>query len=147
MGAISLVARRDYFAYIGAWGFWVSLLMAPLIIAALTMGPLFLARAEPPRLLAILADRPSDAALAAQAFADDTRERLRNDVSGYLDAAAPSEKDAVLAAFDAAPDSRAASDAARAVLAAHAPQAVRGFPVRSPRYEIVPAPAASIDGV
>ena len=33
MGAISLIARRDYFAYVGAWGFWVSLLMAPLIIA------------------------------------------------------------------------------------------------------------------
>ena len=96
MGAISLVARRDYFAYVGAWGFWVSLLLAPLVLAALTVGPLFLSRAEPPRLLAVLADRPSDAALAAQAFADDARDRFRRDVSGYLDAAAPDQKHAVL---------------------------------------------------
>src|ERR1041385_1485704 len=118
MGAISLVARRDYFAYIGAWGFWVSLIVAPLILAALTMGPLFLSRSEPPRLLVILADRPSDAALARQAFIDGERERFRSDVSGYLDGAAPSQKQAVLAALDAAPDQRTASAAARAVIAA-----------------------------
>jgi len=147
MGAISLVARRDYFAYVGAWGFWVSLLMGPLVIAALTIGPLFLARAEPPRLLAILADRPSDAALAMQAFADDTRERARREVAGYLDAAAPSHKQAALAAYDAAVDAPAAVSAARALVATQAPQALRGFPSPSPRYLVVPPPAPNMEGV
>src|SRR5665811_1377458 len=102
MGASSLIARRDYFAYVGAWGFWVSLLLAPLIIAALTIGPLFLARAEPPRLLTVLADRSGDATLAAQAFANYARERYRGDVAHFLIAAAPRQKDAALVAFDAA---------------------------------------------
>src|SRR5690349_15072763 len=147
MGAIFLVARRDYFAYVGAWGFWVSLLMAPLIVAALTVGPLFLARAEPPRPVTILAERPSDAALAAQALADDARERARRDIAGYLDAVAPAERAAALAAFDGAPDLRAGVAAARIVIAAHAPQALQGFPTSSPRYLVVPAPSASMDGV
>jgi ABC-2 type transport system permease protein len=147
MGAISLVARRDYFAYVGAWGFWVSLLLAPLVIAALTVGPLFLARAEPPRLLTILADRPSDAALAVRAFEDDARERARRDVAGYLDAAAPSQKQTALAAYDAASDARAALGAARALVATQAPQALRGFPSPSPRYSVVPAPAPTMEGV
>ena len=51
MSPVLLVARRDYFAYVGAWGFWLSLLTAPLIIAALLFGPILLARAEPPRVL------------------------------------------------------------------------------------------------
>ncbi|MFZ2028749.1 MAG: ABC transporter permease [Vitreimonas sp.] len=147
MGAISLVARRDYYAYVGSWGFWVSLLMAPLIIAALTLGPLFLARAEPPRLLTILADRPSDAALAAQALADDARADARRDIAGYLDAAAPGEKQAVLDLFDAAPNQRAAAAAARALVAARAPQALQNFPISSPRYLVVPAPSLSMNGV
>ncbi|MBI3438085.1 MAG: ABC transporter permease [Proteobacteria bacterium] len=144
MGAISLIARRDYFAYIGAWGFWASLLLAPLILAALTVGPLFLSRTEPPRLLAILAERPSDAALAAQAFADDARDRFWRDISSYLDTAAPSQKQATLAAFDAAPDRRAAIAAARAVIERRAPQALSNFPAPSPRYLVVPAPSSNI---
>ena len=147
MGAISLVARRDYFAYVGAWGFWVSLLMAPLVIAALTVGPLFLSRAEPPRLLTILGDRPGDVALAMQAFGDDARERARRDVAGYLDAAAPSQKQAALAAYDAAPGAPAAVGAARALIATRAPQALRGFPSPTPRYFVVPSPAPNMESV
>jgi ABC-2 type transport system permease protein len=147
MGAVSLIARRDYFAYIGAWGFWVSLLTAPLILAALTIGPLFLARAEPPRLLTILADRPSDATLAVQAFADDARADARRDIAGYLDATAPGARSAALAAFDAAADQRAGVAAARAVIAAHAPQALRGFQAPSPRYLVVLSPSPNVDGV
>src|SRR5690242_2708824 len=138
MGAISLIARRDYFAYVGAWGFWVSLLLAPLILVVLTAGPLFLSRVEPPRLLVILADLPSDAVLARQAFAADERERFRRDISGYLDAAAPDQKQAVLDAFDAAPDQAAATAAARAVVETRAPQALRSFPTPAPRYLVVP---------
>ncbi|MBS0386556.1 MAG: ABC transporter permease, partial [Proteobacteria bacterium] len=147
MGAILLVARRDYFAYVGAWGFWLSLLAGPLIIAALIVGPLVLARAEPPRLLAIMADQAGDAAIVGQAFADDARYRARGEIGSYLDAAAPEHKAAALAAFDAAADAAAAAAAARAVVAVRAPQALRGFPRPSPRYIVVAPPAPSIDGV
>src|SRR6185436_16913724 len=132
MGAILLVARRDYFAYVGAWGFWLSLLAGPLIIAALVIGPLFLSRAEPPRLLAILAERPADAQVVTQAFADDARYRARREIGSYLDAAAPDQKAPALAAFDGAPNTNAAVVAARAVVAAHTPQALRAFPAPSP---------------
>ena len=147
MGAILLVARRDYFAYVGAWGFWLSLLAGPLIIAALIIGPLFLSRAEPPRLLVVLAERPADAQVVTQAFADDARYRARREIGSYLDAAAPDQRAPALAAFDAAPNTNAAVVAARAVVAAHTPQALRAFPSPSPRYIVVPPPAATIDGV
>lgn len=147
MGAILLVARRDYFAYVGAWGFWLSLLAGPLIIAALIVGPLFLSRAEPPRLLAIVAERASDAAIVMQAFADDGRARARGEIGSYLDAAAPEQKAAALAAFDAAPNTAGAVAAARNVVAAGAGQALRAFPSPSPRYIVAASPAASIDGL
>lgn len=147
MGAIFLVARRDYFAYVGAWGFWLSLLAGPLIIAALVIGPLFLSRAEPPRLLAVLAERPADAQVVTQAFADDARYRARREIGSYLDAAAPERKAAALAAFDAAPSTSPAIVAARAMVATQAPQALRAFPSPSPRYVVVAPPGATIDGV
>jgi hypothetical protein len=54
--AILLVAQRDYLAYVGAWGFWLSLITAPLLLALLMFAPLLLSRAEPPRVIAILAE-------------------------------------------------------------------------------------------
>ncbi len=45
---VLLVARRDYFAYVGSWGFWIGLLTAPVIMAVLLFAPVLLARAEPP---------------------------------------------------------------------------------------------------
>ena len=147
MGAIFLVARRDYFAYVGAWGFWLSLLIGPLIIAALVLGPLLLAHSEPPRLLTILADRPTDAALVANAFNAEARDSARREIGAYVDATAQEQRDAVLAAFDAAPDRSAAISAARRVIANRAPQALRAFPAPSPRYIIAPAPAASIEAL
>ena len=62
MHQVFLVARRDYLAYVGAWGFWLSLLTAPLLLSALLFGPLLLARAEPPRVLAEIGEaRGADA--------------------------------------------------------------------------------------
>lgn len=147
MGAISLIARRDYFAYVGAWGFWVSLLAGPLIVAALIVGPLFLARSEPPRLLAVLAERAGDGAVVRQAFDDDARDRARREISSFLDAAAPDQKTLALSAFDAQPAMNGAILAARAVIAAHEPQALRAFPAPSPRYVVVAAPGVNIEAI
>ncbi|MEQ1493358.1 MAG: hypothetical protein ABL932_22700, partial [Terricaulis sp.] len=84
MSPILLVARRDYFAYIGAWGFWLSLLTAPVIIAVLLFGPILLARAEPPRVLTIVAERSTDADAIKSAFAEHARREARGEINAYL---------------------------------------------------------------
>jgi ABC-2 type transport system permease protein len=145
MSPVLLVARRDYLAYVGAWGFWLSLITAPLIIAVLMFAPLLLARAEPPRVLAIVSERASDAAVVQAAFVEAARRDARGEIRGYLGAAAPALEAPAIAAFDAAGDREAAIAAARAVVEERAPQAIGAFPQPSPRYQIAPPPAPTID--
>jgi ABC-2 type transport system permease protein len=94
MHPILLVARRDYLAYVGAWGFWISLITAPLLLA----------RAEPPRVIAILSERPEDAALVRGAFLGRARDDARAEIEAYLSATASGVRDEALVAFDAAGD-------------------------------------------
>lgn len=147
MSPVFLVARRDYLAYVSAWGFWLSLIMAPLIIAVLMFAPLLLARAEPPRVLAVLAEREADATLVTNAFRDMARRDARREISAYLDAAAPAIAAPAKQAFDDAPGRSAAIAAARAVVAERLPQAVRAFPAPSPRYLIAELPARTVEDV
>ncbi|MGD9966875.1 MAG: ABC transporter permease [Hyphomonadaceae bacterium] len=147
MSPIFLVARRDYLAYVGAWGFWLSLLTAPLIIAVLLFAPIVLARAEPPRVLAILAERAGDADAVRNAFEATARRDVRGEIRGYLAATAPAIEAPAMQAFDAAPDRAAAIAAARVVVAEHAPRALSAFPQLSPRYQIAEPPADAIDGM
>lgn len=147
MSPILLVARRDYFAYIGAWGFWLSLLTAPVIIAVLLFGPVLLARAEPPRVLTILAERATDADAVKAAFAASALRDARGDIRAYLSATAPSVEADAVAAFDAAPDRQAGIAAARAIVAERAPNALTAFPTPSPRYQLVDPPAADIQAL
>ncbi|MGQ0533242.1 MAG: ABC transporter permease [Caulobacteraceae bacterium] len=147
MSPIFLVARRDYLAYVGAWGFWLSLITAPLVIAVLIFAPLLLARAEPPRVLAIVAERASDAAAVERAFVEHARRDARAEIRGYLAAAAPALEAAAVAAFDAAPDREAGIAAARAIVAERAPRALGAFPEPSPRYRIAPPPSPAIEAM
>lgn len=147
MPPIYLVARREYLAYVGAWGFWVSLITAPLLMAGLIFAPVLLARAEPPRVLAVLADRSGDAASVVATFDAQARESARREVQSYLEAAAPDHAAAVLVAFDGAPDRSSALRAARTTLGAVAPQAAATLPTPSPRYEIVAPPATTMEAV
>ncbi len=147
MPPIWLVARRDYLAYIGSWGFWLSLITAPLLMAALIFAPVLLAQAEPPRALAILADRASDARAVHAAFISEARGEARREIDAYLAAAAPAVRADAIVAFDAAARRSDAVAAAREVVRANAPEALRAFPNPSPRYVIVAAPADSIEGL
>lgn len=142
-----LVARREYLAYVGAWGFWVSLVTAPLLVAGLMFAPLLLSRAEPSRLIALVAERPEDAGAVAEAFAREARSNARDEVEAYLAAAAPGVAAEALSAFDAAPGRAQALAAARGIVAARAPRAATAFPAPTPRYLIAPAPGPDIDGV
>lgn len=148
MSSILLVARRDYFAYIGAWGFWLSLLTAPVIIAVLLFAPILLARAEPPRVLTIVAERLSDADAVKAAFAANALRDARGEINAYLSATAPSLQAPALAAFDAAPNRDAAIAAARAVVVQQgAPNTLAAFPAPSQRYQIVDPPARDIQAL
>ncbi|HYD88848.1 MAG TPA: ABC transporter permease [Vitreimonas sp.] len=147
MSPVLLVARRDYFAYVGAWGFWLSLITAPLIIAALMFMPLLLARAEPPRVLAVIADQAADAAHVTNAFLERGRADARGEISAYIKATAPALEAEILAAFDAAPSREAGVEAARAIVARRAPRALAAFPQPSPRYVIATAPAQDIEAL
>lgn len=144
---IYLVARRDYLAYVGAWGFWLSLLTAPLVLALVIFAPVVLARAEPPRAITIIADRPQDAAAVRDAYAAEARRDARTEILAYLAAAAPSLEAEAIAAFDAQSDRASAVAAARDVVARNAPRALRAFPELSPRYLIVDPPAQDIEGL
>jgi len=147
MSPILLVARRDYFAYMGAWGFWLSLLTAPLIIGVLLFGPILLARAEPPRVLTIVAERSTDADAVRAAFEASALRDARGGISAYLGAAAPQVQAEAIAAFDAAPNREAAIAAARAVVTERAPNVLTAYPSLSPRYQIVDPPAAQIEAM
>ena len=147
MRQVLLVARRDYLAYVGAFGFWLSLITAPLLVAALMFAPLLLARAEPPRVLAILAERAGDAQSVRLAFEQRAREDARADIETYLDATAPGVTASALAAFDAESDVASAHASARAAAERRAPAALRAFPAFSPRYIIAAAPAPTIEAL
>jgi ABC-2 type transport system permease protein len=147
MSPVFLVARRDYFAYVGAWGFWLSLIMAPLILAVLLFAPILLARAEPPRVLTVVAEQSDDATIVADAFVQMARRDARREIRAYLDAAAPAIAADTMTAFDSAPDRDAAIAAARAVVAERVPQALGAFPAPSPRYLIIDPPAPTIEAL
>ncbi len=152
MSPIFLVARRDYFAYIGAWGFWLSLITAPLILSILMFAPVLLARAEPPRVLTIIADNASDASAVTAEFEDLARRSARNEIIAYLAATAPAVAPEALTAFDEAASNdaggpRAAIAAARAVVAEQAPRALRAFPQPSPRYVLTQPPAEGLEAL
>jgi ABC-2 type transport system permease protein len=147
MSPVLLVARRDYLAYVGAWGFWLSLITAPLIIAILLFAPILLARAEPPRVLTVVAEQSSDAAAVQQAFAAQALRDARGEIRAYLAAAAPSAEAAAIAAFDAAPSRETAIAAARSIVAEEAPRALAAFPDATPRYQIVTPPSPQIESL
>jgi ABC-2 type transport system permease protein len=81
MPPIYLIAPRDYFAYVGTAGFWVSLLLMPLLFAVFALAPiLLLAHAEPPRVIAVRAEQPADAAVVDEVFKRDARQAARGDI-------------------------------------------------------------------
>ncbi len=147
MGRIFLVARREYLAYVAAWGFWVSLLTAPILIAALIFAPVLLARAEPSRLLAVVAEQAADANAVIRAFEEQARDEARTEVRAFVGATAPYLAERATAAFDAESDRGAAVAAVRAIVAREAPRSLAAFPAPTPRYLLVEPPARGIEGL
>lgn len=68
MREIWLIARREYLAYVAAWGFWLSLATAPLLVVLFVMAPLLAGNAEPARPVAVIAADARDAEAIRAAF-------------------------------------------------------------------------------
>jgi ABC-2 type transport system permease protein len=58
MRAIFLVARREYLAYVTAWGFWLGLILTPLGLTVGVVLPGMIAKAQPVRYYTVIDDRP-----------------------------------------------------------------------------------------
>jgi ABC-2 type transport system permease protein len=140
---IYLVARREYLAYIGAWGFWLSLVTTPLLLLAMVFAPTVLRRAEPTRLIAVIADHAEDAAAVRAAFDQDSRDTARAALWAYAQRAAPARAAQALAAFDNDRQTTRAAESARAALGA----AGAAFRPPAPRYRFVEAPARDLRGL
>jgi ABC-2 type transport system permease protein len=66
MRRIYLIARREYLAYVTAWGFWLSLILVPFFMSIGFLGPLLAQQASPMRYYAVIASDPAlDAAYEA----------------------------------------------------------------------------------
>ncbi len=147
MRSIFLIARREYLTYVGAWGFWISLITTPLIMVVFGAAPTLLRNAEPARLVSVIAADPLDAAAIKMGFAEEEKARLR----GALRLAAQSAPDAgakaASEAFDAASDSDSALAAALAVLAKTDPQLAKSFKAPPPAYVFVDPPARDAAGL
>lgn len=133
---IWLVGRREFLAYVSAWGFWISLITTPLLLLALVFAPALLRRAEPTRVVTIISAQAEPAQAIAASFERAERADLRGAVERYVRSAAPDKRRLVLFAYNAAPDTASALSAARAALG----PAGASFRPPAPRYRFVPPP-------
>lgn len=147
MRSIFLIARREYLAYVGAWGFWVSLVTTPLIMLAFGAAPTLLRNAEPARLVSIIAADPLDAAAIKAGFAEEEKARLRAALRLALQSVPDAASKAVTEAFDDARDAESALAAALAVLAKTDPQLAQGFKAPAPAYLFVDPPERDAAGL
>ena len=54
MRSIYLVARRDYLGYVQAWGFWLGLLLTPILMGVGMMAPSWAAASQPTRYYTVI---------------------------------------------------------------------------------------------
>ncbi|MEQ9314305.1 MAG: hypothetical protein RLN72_00550, partial [Henriciella sp.] len=52
--SIYLVARRDYLGYVQAWGFWLGLLLTPILMGVGMMAPTWAANSQPTRYYTVI---------------------------------------------------------------------------------------------
>lgn len=74
MGKIFLIARREYLAYVTAWGFWLGMIFTPLILLLAGGLPILIEQTQPVRYYTII-DETGDFRAAFQAEMDERRER------------------------------------------------------------------------
>ena len=110
MRSIYLVARRDYLGYVQAWGFWLGLLLTPILMGVGMMAPTWAAASQPTRYYTVI-ESGTEFANALRAEIEEDRieiARTALDPVGVLNGD-PNER---VAEFDAAMDGGASLDEA-----------------------------------
>lgn len=146
MRRIYLVARREYLAFVTAWGFWASLVILPFFIALGVLVPALAERAAPTRYYAVIAEEPALEAAFMQSFANRRIELAEGAVRAaaqLVDADEATETRA-LEALDGAADADAGVAAAAAVLGLPS-QAAISLP--DSKLQRVAAPAEDAEGL
>ncbi len=118
MRRIYLIARREYLAFVTAWGFWVSLLLVPFFISVSVIAPVLAERAQPTRYYAVITDDPTLEAAFEEGLSSGRRDAFEGVVrsaASVRGADAETERRA-LAAYAAADSPEAGLAAAADVL-------------------------------
>ena len=111
MRSIYLVARRDYLGYVQAWGFWLGLLLTPILMGIGIMAPTWAQASQPTRYYTVV-ESGSGFADALRAELDENRvemARMSLDAASTLGTAEPNE---ALKTFDAARENGASIEEA-----------------------------------
>mgnify|MGYP006276502663 FL=1 len=139
--SIYLVARRDYLGYVTAWGFWLGLLLTPVLLGAGMIAPALAASSEPVRHFTVVdSDGAFRDALLLE-LADSRAGRVRFQIEA-MNMVAGEEDDAALEAFNDALESGATLEEAIAATGA-------GDTLTVPQAEFayVPPPADTVAGL
>ena len=91
--SIYLVARRDYLGYVQAWGFWLGLMLTPILLAVGIMAPTWAENSQPTRYYTVI-ESGSDFTEALRAEIDETRvdaARLALDPASVIGGSDPNE--------------------------------------------------------
>ncbi|MEM9740046.1 MAG: ABC transporter permease [Pseudomonadota bacterium] len=141
--SIYLVARRDYLGYVTAWGFWLGLMITPILFGLGITLPSFAASQTPVRYFAVVDGNGA----FERAVEIEMQRRATNTARGMIETTSilvgEGETRAALERFDAAIE---AGDTPQAALGEASPQ-LAGVTIPDGNYALVPAPARDIDGL
>lgn len=142
--SIYLVARRDYLGYVTAWGFWLGLLITPILFSVGMMVPAMAASSVPVRYFTLVDAGGEFHAAMVEELADRRVRRARDLVEGAgLLLGSDADRAAALERFDAAIEAGDTPEAAMAVAAPQLPELQ--IPERD--FVLVDPPAGTLDGL
>jgi ABC-2 type transport system permease protein len=133
MRAILLVARREYLAYITAWGFWLGLILTPLGLMVGVVLPGMIAKSQPVRYYTVVDDRPDFTGALAHELESTRADIARASLAAALADKPKDVREATLKQFAEARLS--GLDAAAALEKAGAPLDVKAPPERYIRID------------
>jgi ABC-2 type transport system permease protein len=99
MRAIFLVARREYLAYVTAWGFWLGLILTPLGLVVGVTLPGMIAKSQPVRYYTVIDDRTDFADALAREIETARADQARVSLAAALSDRPKDEREAALKRF------------------------------------------------
>jgi ABC-2 type transport system permease protein len=140
MSRLLKIARREYLAYVRTFGFWLSIVALPLVIAISGLAPVMMAKSAKPERLAIvdLTGQNLGPAVAKSLVEDQSRAGARALRAAAMTAAGPKAQEEVRKAQAEGGDA-----AGREVLARYNPAAAARYKAPKARTIVLPASAAA----